>query len=178
MLSCVSHARQAVPVLTCLPSVTSYKRDPLPCAESAAQQEQGGLYLQGTPSAEQQQDQAAASQHAQQAEQSPRPDPSDTDPSNSAQPQPHAEGPSAPTGHPSGGSGMSLQPPSLPSHFAEPRPHELSHAQLLAQAQQATAGSPREGGGDPKQAAPKPPLAPGSKSVPQVRHSVLTSDCQ
>lgn len=70
---------------------------------------------------------------------------------------------------------VALQPPSLPSHFSDQRQQQeqqqAAHAQLLAQA---TAGSPREGGGD-KQAAPKPPLAPGSKTAPQVQSVLLYS---
>ncbi len=76
-------------------------------------------------------------------------------------------------------SGMSLQPPSLPAHFSQQQP--AMPAQLVAgsvQAQQQAAAaaavpaSPREAGvlglAGQKQA-PKPPLAPGSKSVPQVQ---------
>ena len=103
-------------------------------------------------------------------------------------------------------SGMSLQPPSLPAHFAQQQQQQqrqpLTSGQLAAgvsqvaagnaQQQQAAgtaaaaaaaaavaaaaaaaaaavaaSGSPREGAAGQK-AAPKPPLAPGSKSVPQV----------
>ena len=140
-------------------------------SDLGAASDQASLYLQGTPTGEQQ-DQLAAPQ---QAEHSPRldNDPS-LDPSTSAQAPPLSETSAA--AHATSASGMSLQPPSLPSHFSDARQqHEqqqqqqMSHAQLMAQAQQqAAAGSPREGGADPKQAAPKPPLAPGSKTLPQV----------
>lgn len=85
-------------------------------------------------------------------------------------------------------SGMSLQPPSLPSQFLQQ--HQGMPAQLVsgsAQAQQqqqqqaavaaaVAAGSPREAGqlgvAGQKQA-PKPPLAPGSKGVPQVGSTAI-----
>lgn len=83
-------------------------------------------------------------------------------------------------------SGMSLQPPSLPAPFLQQQhqqqqgmPAQLVPGSAQAQQQQAavaaaaavTTGSPREAGqlglAGQKQA-PKPPLAPGSKSVSQV----------
>ena len=91
------------------------------------------------------------------------------------------EAEAAPTNGPTtSASGMSLQPPSLPSHFSQQRPQQPLPVQIVAgsaQAQQqagavaAGAASPREAGlqglAGQKQA-PKPPLAPGSKSLPQV----------
>ena len=84
-------------------------------------------------------------------------------------------------------SGMSLQPPSLPAPFLQQQhqqqqgmPAQLVPGSAQAQQQQqaavaaaaaVTTGSPREAGqlgvAGQKQA-PKPPLAPGSKSVSQV----------
>lgn len=98
------------------------------------------------------------------------------------------EAEAAPTnGASTSASGMSLQPPSLPSHFSQQRPQQALPAQSLAgsaQAQQATAGAVAAGAASPRDAglqglagqkqAPKPPLAPGSKSLPQVlSHSTL-----
>ena len=100
-------------------------------------------------------------------------------------------------------SGMSLQPPSLPAHFAQQQQQQqqrtLTSGQLAtgvsqvatgnvqqqqqaagtaaaaaAAAANAASGSPREGAGGQK-AAPKPPLAPGSKSVPQVTSHTAAS---
>ena len=82
---------------------------------------------------------------------------------------------------------MSLQPPSLPAQFLhhpqqqqqQGMPAQLASGSAQAQQQQqqqaaaaaVAAGSPREAGplgvAGQKQA-PKPPLAPGSKGVPQV----------
>ncbi|DBA76248.1 TPA: hypothetical protein ACH3X1_009968 [Trebouxia sp. C0004] len=77
-------------------------------------------------------------------------------------------------------SGMSLQPPSLPAHFSQQQQQQQSMpAQLVTgsvqdKQQAAAAGaSPRDAGTLPlgaagQKQAPKPPLAPGSKSVPQA----------
>ena len=74
-------------------------------------------------------------------------------------------------------SGMSLQPPSLPAHFSQQQQQQAMPAQLVAGSvqdkQQAAAvgASPRDAGplgAAGQKQAPKPPLAPGSKSVPQV----------
>lgn len=78
-------------------------------------------------------------------------------------------------------SGMYLQPPSLPAHFSQQQQQQQQQAmpaQLVASSgqdkhQAATAGaSPRDAGplgAAGQKQAPKPPLAPGSKSVPQVQ---------
>lgn len=145
----------------------------LACADQAGQQDQGVLYLQGTPSAEQQQEHAAFPPRTSEEDQ--ESDLPDADPATSAPPHPHAEVNPPANEHATSASGMSLQPPSLPAAFSEVR--QQSQAQLVAQAQQqAAGGSPREGGGDLKQAAPKPPLAPGSKTAPQVPTLHLFSD--
>lgn len=95
----------------------------------------------------------------------------------------------APQGATTSESGMSLQPPSLPAPFLQQQqqhqqqqqgmPAQLVPGSAQVQQQQAaiaaaaavTTGSPREAGqlgvAGQKQA-PKPPLAPGSKSVSQV----------
>ncbi len=76
-------------------------------------------------------------------------------------------------------SGMSLQPPSLPAHFSQQQQQQQQAmpAQLVAgsvqdKQQAAAAGaSPKDAGplgAAGQKQAPKPPLAPGSKSVPQV----------
>jgi len=79
-------------------------------------------------------------------------------------------------------SGMSLQPPSLPAHFSQQQqqqqqqvmPAQLVTGSVQDKQQAAAAGagaSPRDAGplgAAGQKQAPKPPLAPGSKSVPQV----------
>jgi len=79
-------------------------------------------------------------------------------------------------------SGMSLQPPSLPAHFSQQQQQQQQQQQAMPahlvtgsvqdKQQAAAAGaSPRDAGllgAAGQKQAPKPPLAPGSKSVPQV----------
>jgi len=85
-------------------------------------------------------------------------------------------------------SGMSLQPPSLPAHFSQQQQQQQAMpAQLVAgsvqdRQQAAAAGaSPRDAGplgAAGQKQAHKPPLAPGSKSVPQVQLALCQFELQ
>ncbi len=87
-------------------------------------------------------------------------------------------------------SGMSLQPPSLPAHFSQQQQQQQQQAmpaQLVAGSVQdkqqtvAAGASPRDAGplgAAGQKQAPKPPLAPGSKSVPQVWQAICRLDLQ
>ena len=84
--------------------------------------------------------------------------------------------------HEPGTGGMSLQPPSLPLHFLQQQQQQqqgvAAPGACSGQAQQQASSAAPAAGASPREVgqlgvagqkqAPKPPLAPGSKSTPQV----------